>query len=97
MTRAALSAQVMDGLASKRELHDCISHEEKEGAMTDDGLTLLIKQLEEKIDRVATEIQALKDHTDSSSSEGKTVDQLSGSGQKISDILKIVQDLQSKK
>ena len=87
----------MDGLASKGELHDYPSQEEEEGAMTDDGFTLLIKRLEEKIDRVATEIQALKDHTDSTSSEGKTVDQLSGSGQRISDILEIVQDLQSKK
>jgi len=65
--------------------------------MTDDGFALLIKRLEEKIDKVATEIQALKAHTDSSSSEGQAVDQLSGSGQKISDILKIVQDLRSKK
>jgi hypothetical protein len=65
--------------------------------MTDDGFALLIKRLEEKIDKVASEIKGLKEHTDSSSSEGQAVDQLSGSGQKISDILKIVQDLRSKK
>ena len=63
--------------------------------MTDETFKQLLKQLEAKIDKLGAEIRDLKHSTNSSSIEGPVIDQLSGNGQKIYDILKTVQDRKS--
>lgn len=63
--------------------------------MTDETFKQLLKQLEAKIAKLGAEIRDLKRSTNSSSIEGPVIDQLSGNGQKINDILKTVQDRKS--
>jgi hypothetical protein len=63
--------------------------------MTDETFKQLLKQLEAKIAKLGAEIRDLKRSTNSSSIEGPVIDQLSGNGQKIKDILKTVQDRKS--
>ena len=57
--------------------------------MTDETFRQLLKHLENRIANLGAKIRDLTRTTDI---EGPVIDQLSGNGQKINDILKTVQD-----
>lgn len=65
--------------------------------MNDERYMELLRELQEKVLKLQAEIDGLKDETDKASSGTSAVDDLKTSSQKLTDILRLVQERQGGK
>jgi hypothetical protein len=65
--------------------------------MNDDRYMELLKELQEKVLKLQTEIDGLRAATDTSSGGGPAVEDLTANSQRINDILRLVQERQPPK